>query len=143
MKAELVVAGSGDPGPFRRLAASLGVSARVHFLGLRSDVTSLYAAADLLVLPTRYDPFANACLEAMAAGLPVATTRQNGASELLVPSANGFICDEDFAPAFRSLENPSQLRALGQAARETAERFGWPAHADAVLALWQNVFARA
>jgi UDP-glucose:(heptosyl)LPS alpha-1,3-glucosyltransferase len=143
VKADLVIAGSGDPGSFRRQAGALGVGARVHFLGVRSDVAALYAAADLLVLPTRYDPFANVCLEAMAAGLPVATTKSNGASELVVSDANGFVCDEDFAPAFRALENPMRLRELGDAARASAERFGWREHADAVLALWRKVCARA
>ena len=143
VKAELVVAGSGDSGTFRRQAEALGVGARVHFLGVRSDIASLYAAADLLVLPTRYDPFANVCLEAMAAGVPVATTTSNGAAELVHPGENGFICDEDFAPAFRALESPSRLRELGDAARATAGRFGWQEHADAVLALWQKLRARA
>ena len=143
IKADLVVAGAGDPGAFHRQAEALGVAARVHFLGTRGDVAALYAAADLLVLPTRYDPFANVCLEAMAAGVPVATTPRNGAAELVVPGANGFICAEDFSPAFRALENPAQLRDLGRAARVAAERFGWPEHADAVLALWQKVRPRA
>ncbi|MBM4334373.1 MAG: glycosyltransferase family 4 protein [Deltaproteobacteria bacterium] len=143
VKAELLVAGAGDPGPFQRQAEALGVGSRLRFLGVRGDVEALYAAADLLVLPTRYDPFANACLEAMAAGLAVATTPSNGAAELLVDGANGFVCDGDFSRAFRALDDPRRLRELGDAARTTAERFGWGAHADAVLALWQRLRARA
>jgi len=143
VKADLLVAGAGDPRAFLRQAESLGVAPRVHFLGTRGDVAALYAAADLLVLPTRYDPFANVCLEAMAAGIPVATTRRNGAAELVVPGESGFICDEDFSPAFRALDSPKLLRPLGEAARVKAECFGWREHADAVLALWQRVRARA
>jgi UDP-glucose:(heptosyl)LPS alpha-1,3-glucosyltransferase len=136
VKADLLVAGSSPAGPYRAQAESLGVGARVHFLGLRADLPELCAAADLFVLPTRYDPFANACLEAMAAGTAVATTLDNGAAELVEPGANGFHCAEDFAPALRALEDPARLRVLGAAARRTAERFGWSAHADAVLELW-------
>ena len=143
VKADLLVAGAGDPRAFQRQAETLGVAGRVQFLGTRGDVAALYAAADLVVLPTRYDPFANVCLEAMAAGVPVATTTRNGAAELIVPGANGFVCEEDFAPAFRALESPARLRSLGDAARLTAERFGWRAHTDAVLALWQRLSARA
>ena len=79
----------------------------------------------------------------MAAGLAVATPPRNGAAELLVDGANGFVCDQDFSSAFRALENPRRLRELGNAARTTAERFGWSAHADAVLALWHRLRARA
>lgn len=138
VKAELLVAGAGDAAPFRARAEALGVGARVRFLGLRADLPALCAAADLFVLPTRYDPFANVCLEAMAAGLPVATTLDNGAAELVEPGASGFLCGDDFSPAFRALEDPARLRQLGAAARRTAERFTWSAHADRVLALWER-----
>jgi UDP-glucose:(heptosyl)LPS alpha-1,3-glucosyltransferase len=141
-QAVLLVAGAGEPAAYRREADRLGVGARVHFLGVRLDVARLYAAADLFVLPTRYDPFANACLEAMASGLPVATTRSNGAAELIAPGANGLLCDDDFTPAFRALEQPESLAPIGAAARATAERHSWGAHADAVLALWREVAAR-
>jgi UDP-glucose:(heptosyl)LPS alpha-1,3-glucosyltransferase len=135
-KGTLLVAGAGDAADFRAQAESLGVGARVRFLGLRADLPALCAAADLFVLPTRYDPFANACLEAMAAGAPVATTLDNGAAELIEPGTSGFLCADDFAPAFRALEDPARLREMGASARRTAERFTWSAHADAVLALW-------
>jgi UDP-glucose:(heptosyl)LPS alpha-1,3-glucosyltransferase len=138
VKATLLVAGAGDAAPYRARAESLGVGARVRFLGLRADLPALFAAADLFVLPTRYDPFANATLEAMAAGLPAATTLANGAAELVDPGENGFLCADDFAPAFRALEDLDRLRALGAAARARAEQYPWSAHAERVLALWQQ-----
>ena len=137
--ADLAVAGAGDSAPFRRLATELGVSERVHFLGPRSDVEALYAAADLFVLPTRYDAFSNACLEAMASGLPVATTRTNGASELIEPGTNGLLFDSDFAPAFRELADPAGLEKLGLEARRCAERLTWEAHTDRVHELYRRV----
>ena len=51
----------------------------------------VYAAADVFLLPTLYDPFANVTLEALAAGLPVITSAQNGASEIMEDGSNGFI----------------------------------------------------
>ena len=51
----------------------------------------VYAAADVFLLPTLYDPFANVTLEALAAGLPVITSAQNGASEIIENEKNGFI----------------------------------------------------
>ncbi len=71
--------------PFRRRLGPLG--ARVVLAGGQLEVARYYAAADLLALPTRYEPFGNVCLEAMAMGLPVLTTQVNGASELLEGNA--------------------------------------------------------
>ena len=112
---------------------------RVLDLPRRSDVEALHAAAELLVLPTRYDAFANACLEAMASGLPVATTPSNGAAELIEPGVSGWIAERDFAPALRALDDPARLRAMGEAARRRAETFTWRSHADRVLELYARV----
>lgn len=89
--AYLLVAGKGNAGTFLALAAKLGVAGRMRFLGHVDDVRPYYGAADVLVLPTRYDPFANVCLEAMACGLPVITTRDNGASEIITEQINGWL----------------------------------------------------
>ena len=79
----LLVAGRGP--------ADLYSSAKARFLGPVSDIDALFAAADVMTLPTWYDPFSNACLEALAAGLPVITTQANGFSEILTPGIHGSI----------------------------------------------------
>jgi UDP-glucose:(heptosyl)LPS alpha-1,3-glucosyltransferase len=81
--ATLLVAGRGP--------ADLYPSSKARFLGPVSDIAALFAAADVLTLPTWYDPFSNACLEALAAGLPVITTHANGFSEILTPDIHGSI----------------------------------------------------
>jgi UDP-glucose:(heptosyl)LPS alpha-1,3-glucosyltransferase len=82
----LLVAGRGDN---RECSSS-----RVHFLGVVREMPALYAAADIFLLPTIYDPFSNACLEALAAGLPVITTRANGFSEIIENARHGTIIDD-------------------------------------------------
>jgi len=72
----LVVAGRGKKRPAR--------GAHVRYLGTVQDMPSLYEAADLFILPTLYDPFSNASLEAAAHGLPVITTTANGFSEVMI-----------------------------------------------------------
>jgi UDP-glucose:(heptosyl)LPS alpha-1,3-glucosyltransferase len=74
----------------RRLAQTLGVDDRVLFLGAQADVRPFYGAADVFALPTLYDPFPNAALEALACGLPIVTTTTCGAAEL-VTAANGAV----------------------------------------------------
>jgi UDP-glucose:(heptosyl)LPS alpha-1,3-glucosyltransferase len=76
-----LVAGKGDHRKFR--------SSRVQFLGVVTEMPSLYLAADIFLLPTLYDPFSNACLEALASGRPVITTRANGFSEIIESGRHG------------------------------------------------------
>ncbi len=78
---------------FKRFAERLGITGRVRFLGAQKEVVKLYQAADVFVLPTIYDPFSNACLEALACGLPVITTSANGAAEIIKDGKNGFVLD--------------------------------------------------
>lgn len=85
LKLRLLVAGRGNPRGYK--------SSRVQFLGEVVDLVPIYAAADIFILPTIYDPFSNACLEALASGLPVITTRSNGFSEIIENSVHGSIVD--------------------------------------------------
>lgn len=79
----LLLAGRRPPGALRRLARRRGVAARVAFRPAVPDPRPLYAAADLLVHPTWYDPCSLTCLEALSMGLPVITTPPNGVRELM------------------------------------------------------------
>ena len=65
----------------------------VSRLGAVRDLPALYSAADIFLLPTIYDPFSNACLEALAAGLPVITTRANGFCEIIDHGFHGSILE--------------------------------------------------
>jgi UDP-glucose:(heptosyl)LPS alpha-1,3-glucosyltransferase len=140
--AELWVAGKDPTDRWRSLAASLGVGARVRFLGPRSDVESVYAAADALLLPTRYDAFANATLEAAASGLPVLTSGANGASELLKPGAIVVEDPEDvdgFAAGLDQLGDATRRHELGRAGRAIALGQSWLAHVAALRRLYRRV----
>jgi UDP-glucose:(heptosyl)LPS alpha-1,3-glucosyltransferase len=70
-QAHLMVVGHGEAKSYARLAKSLGVSDRLHFLGGRTDVADWMLAADLLVHPARTENTGTVLLEAMASGLPV------------------------------------------------------------------------
>ncbi|TAJ07486.1 MAG: glycosyltransferase family 1 protein [Planctomycetota bacterium] len=79
----LVVGGDAQRPHYERMASELGVADAVVFTGERRDVERYHAAADLFCLPTRYDAFANATLEALASGVPVVTSDANGAAEVV------------------------------------------------------------
>jgi UDP-glucose:(heptosyl)LPS alpha-1,3-glucosyltransferase len=82
----LLVAGRGGQREFK--------SPRAQFLDVVQDMPALYGAVDIFLLPTIYDPFSNACLEALAAGLPVVTTRANGFSEIIATGVHGTVLDD-------------------------------------------------
>ena len=88
----LLVAGSGKMHGHLR-------HPRAHYPGPVMDMAPLLAAADLFVLPTLYDPFSNACLEAARHGLPVITTTANGFSELIENDVHGTVIEAADATA--------------------------------------------
>jgi UDP-glucose:(heptosyl)LPS alpha-1,3-glucosyltransferase len=113
---------------FASQAESAGIAARVQFLGGREDVRPLYAAADCFILPTRYDPFPNTVLEALAMGVPVIAGRRSGAAELLREGEAGWVCEPGDAGRLARLMREAAAAArgahTGAAARSLAERFG-------------------
>jgi glycosyltransferase involved in cell wall biosynthesis len=125
----LLVVGEGDQTRYAAAAADVGVADRVRFAGRAATVGAFYSAADSLVLPTAYEAFPLASLEAAAAGLPLLITRVNGVEELLVEGVNGWFIERDtgvIADRLVRLATDSALRSsMGVAAREAAGRFGW------------------
>lgn len=118
--AVLAVAGRGPQRAHR--------SPGVVFLGPQGDVRPLLAAADVFILPTVYDPFSNACLEALALGRPVITTAANGCAEILDEGMTGSVAAEphDVAALAAALEYWSadgRVIAAEEACRATAARF--------------------
>lgn len=105
---------------------------RILFAGPTSDPKPWFAAADLFLLPTWYDPFSNACLEALAAGLPVVTTAANGFSEIMAPGVDGTVAAtaadlEGLTRALHEWQAPGPEQAgrterIAKAARFTIER---------------------
>jgi len=85
---DLLLVGDGpEQARLQQQAGELGIASRVHFLGWRGDIPALLRAAELLLLPSRWEGMPNVLLEAMAAGLPVLTTRVEGTTEILGPLA--------------------------------------------------------
>jgi UDP-glucose:(heptosyl)LPS alpha-1,3-glucosyltransferase len=117
----------------------------VKFLGGRDDPRPYYAAADFFLLPTRYDPFPNTVLEAMAMGLPAIVSSRCGAAEVIEPGVNGWTCEPDDVPGIARLMQEAERGAgarMGLAARATAERFGIDAMARQLVALYASLRTR-
>jgi UDP-glucose:(heptosyl)LPS alpha-1,3-glucosyltransferase len=139
---QLWVVGGDTTDAWHRLAVRLGVVERVRFLGPRSDLERVYAAADGLLLPTRYDAFGLVCLEAAASGIPVITSAAAGAAELLAEAGVVVSDPEDaagFAEALDRLSDPSLREQLGERGRLVAEGCSWKTHVDALRSLYARV----
>jgi UDP-glucose:(heptosyl)LPS alpha-1,3-glucosyltransferase len=119
-KLRLLVAGRGDSVRYRSPCA--------RFLGEVADPYPIYAAADIFILPTIYDPFSNACLEALACGLPVITTRANGFCDILEDRIHGSIVDladnvTELRSALEAWSDPTQRAAARPSILKRAAQF--------------------
>jgi glycosyltransferase involved in cell wall biosynthesis len=89
------ILGDGDIlGRLRQLAVDLGMTDRVHFLGRREDVRSILSSFDVFVLPSHYEGMAITMLEALAAGLPMVTTRVDGVADVLPDERGALFVDK-------------------------------------------------
>lgn len=147
-RAQLVVCGSRRDDVYRRHANGLGIARHVRFLGAVADVHECYAGSDVFVLPTSYDTCSLVVLEAMAAGLPAITTRQNGAAELITDGRDGFTLDsprqlDRLVELLRRLVDDADLRQrMGQHARQRGPSFGLERQVAPLLTVCQRVVDR-
>lgn len=139
----IVVGGDKHEGRYRALAHELGIASRVHFAGVQRDTRPYYAAADAFVMASLYEPFANASMEALATGLPVATSTKSGAAEILEAGKTGYVCDAldigGFSSAIDALANRERRLVMGNAARTLAENFTVDAMTAQLLELYRRL----
>jgi glycosyltransferase involved in cell wall biosynthesis len=140
--AQLVVVGAPLPeaAPWTKHPAA-EVSFRGHLSG--PDLAQAYADADVFVFPTRGEGSARVVYEAMAAGLPVVTTRQAGS--VVTDGFDGMVIEagdrEALLYALQQLfDNPAEAARMGGSARETIEqKYTWPEYRRKIAALYQDI----
>jgi UDP-glucose:(heptosyl)LPS alpha-1,3-glucosyltransferase len=143
-RAVLTVAGKDKAARYRKKARKLGVENGVLFLGPTPRARELYGASDLFALPTFYDPFSNACLEAMATGVPVLTTRTNGVGELIQDGENGLLIPgptdiSQMAEKIQTLVSSPEKTVMGERARDTASRLDFDTAVKRMMAIYEEV----
>jgi glycosyltransferase involved in cell wall biosynthesis len=128
MRWNAVIAGNGDVDSFRQQATALGIADRVTFPGWigPEDAQALLGSADVFVLPSYNEGLPVAVLEAMAAGVPVVTTRVGAIPDLGIDGEAGFIVDpgsiEDLADRLAVLVDSPTLRSqFGSTGRRRVE----------------------
>ena len=128
-----------------RAKSSAALRDRLHYLGFRADVESVYAAADVFVCPSDFESYGMANLEAMACALPVVSTRRGGPSETILEGVTGFLIEPGDAAALaaqtlRLLTDAPLRKRMGAAGREHVERgFSADAAAAAHSAIYEKL----
>jgi UDP-glucose:(heptosyl)LPS alpha-1,3-glucosyltransferase len=140
----LIVVGKGSIRSFRDRAVRLGVDRRITWLGPRPDIERWYAAADVVVLPSRYEPFGNVHLEALASGVPVVASAAAGGAEAIVDGGSGAVVDPRDAGAVATALGRLRERSpaeLAEAARRAAEPFTFAAQVAGFAGIYRRITA--
>ncbi|MCS7001504.1 MAG: glycosyltransferase [Dehalococcoidia bacterium] len=151
--AVLLAGGASDGYPSERerlqaLVAELGIAAHTRFLGPQPQerLPTLYAAADVTVVPSYYESFGLVAIESMACGTPVIASRVGGLPSSVRDGETGYLipwrCPEAFQERLELLLGNDVLRSqFGHAARASVERFRWSAVADQIADVYASVVA--
>ncbi len=140
----LVVGKESRPGPYKALAAELGVAGRVVWAEPRPDVEGLYHALDVYAHPARWEEFGMSVLEALACGVPVVSGAKVGAAELMTgPLRETVLADvspEPLAAVLGALaDDEPRRRWLGALGPAAAAPCAWDVSARALLALYERL----
>ena len=142
----LHVVGKDDPAAYERLARALRIDSSVHFLGATSDPRPHYRAADFFILPTRHDPCSLVVLEALAMGLPVISTKFNGATEIMTDGTHGCVLDEPnaigaIAGAMSMMLDSNVRRRMSDACLQLRPQLSYDRHIDRLLEIYAGVIS--
>jgi D-inositol-3-phosphate glycosyltransferase len=130
----------------KQLTASLGIKKMVTFLGSQrqDQLPYFYSAAEVCILPSRYESFGMVALEAMACGTPVIASKVGGLSSFIQNDVSGLLVPEGDEVALAEkmhllLSQPSFKDTLASNARSRANQFSWPVVSRQVLSLYQSL----
>jgi UDP-glucose:(heptosyl)LPS alpha-1,3-glucosyltransferase len=140
---KLLVVGKGSRRKPMRLCRKLGVDSQVIFVGTTSQIEKFYSASDIFILPSVYEVFSSACLEAMACGLPIVTTKINGASEVIEAGRNGYVVETpwDIDALCRAIKNSLDLNRdrISEVNKDILADFSWEKHLEEMIAVYDSL----
>ncbi|WP_428937984.1 glycosyltransferase family 4 protein [Fontivita pretiosa] len=115
----------------------------IIFVGADRKIARYYGAADFFVLPTRHDPCSLVVLEALAMGLPVISTRFNGACEIMTDGIHGFVLSDPddlaaLSQAMYKLLDPHLRARMSDACRQLRPKLSFEHHVDRLLQIYQS-----
>ncbi len=145
---DVLVVSREDPDPYLESARAADLDGRLRFCPQRDDIEFYYAAADTYLGPSLEDTFAQPPAEAMACGMPVIVSANNGTSEIITHGRDGLVlADPADAPSLAGMiqllfDDRALCKRLGEQAAETARRFTWERNGQELTAILQEVLCR-
>jgi UDP-glucose:(heptosyl)LPS alpha-1,3-glucosyltransferase len=140
----LIVIGKGNWKKYRSYASWKNRKRLIHIPPPVEEIEQYYAAADIFILPSLYEPFGNANLEALASGLPVVTSKNSGAAELITHKLNGMVVQNpgdrrEIAAHLNYLNDKSIRESMGRQARKLAEEYPQEKNIEKMVRLYKNL----
>lgn len=140
----LLIVGKGDISKYRLKAKKLNIYSKVVFVGPVDDVEKYYAASDLFIFPTIYEPFGKVITEAMASGLPVITTKIAGAAELIENYKDGFVINNpndisSMREYINLMRDKNYKEKISKAARKKAEKYSLKKYLNKFLDIYEDI----
>ena len=141
----LIVGDGSERRRLEKMCGTLGLEKKVIFLGIREDVERFYSIADIFISPSKYEPFGQVILEAMASGLPCVTFKRMlpeyevAADEIIEDAVTGYCVNPYEKDGFRKrliylIENPEIRKKMGEAGRRVCQKkYTWEGHAKKLL----------
>lgn len=128
----IVLAGRTAPTAYEHRIQALGIAPRLRYVGAAGDVGRYHAAADAFVLPTQYEAFCLAIIEALGSGVPVVTTDVPGATDAIRDGINGLLQHDPLDPLelaglLEQLLDERRRQEWARGAAESAVAYQWPA----------------
>ncbi|MBI5779442.1 MAG: glycosyltransferase family 4 protein [Planctomycetes bacterium] len=144
---KLLVVGDGNAARYRAVAKKYNIEGQVLFAGSQSQIERYYAASDIFLFPPLYEPSSNVCLEAMASGLPVITTRINGVSEIISNATDSFIIEtssdtKTIAEKIIFLLDQARRKSISKAAALTASKYSFEDNFKPVKELYKEIIKK-
>lgn len=141
-----LVCGGGRIAPFRKQVRRMGLERFVRLIGFAPDIRAVFHASDFFVLPTYYDPCSLVVFEALACGLPVITTRCNGAGDVMTEGREGFVIStpaaiDELADALDAMTRDEDRKRMSAAARELGSRQSFSSHVEKLEAVFREIAA--
>lgn len=146
-KAHIIIVGKGKKQKWKPLIKKLGMENGITFIPPTKEISMWYQASDVMILPTKYDPFANVCLEALACGTPVITSKENGASEIIDHTNNGYVLSSpkahlEIEKYLAYMQKENILRNMEKEARKKAEEFTIERNAKETLDVFHMILKK-
>jgi UDP-glucose:(heptosyl)LPS alpha-1,3-glucosyltransferase len=140
----LVVVGGDNPKSYQSLGSSLGIADRLRFVGPTKDPRPFYREADFFVLPTRHDPCSLVVLEALAMGVPVISTKFNGACEIMTDGIHGYVLDDPMdvnalAAAMQKMMDTNRVAAMSRACIELRPELSYQRHVQRLNEIYSRI----